>query len=490
MKYMTSILIFSTSTFFLLIVTTEVVRSQDSALEVGVAEVDITPPVGYEQYRGPSTGIHDPLYAKAIVFEQGDESAALVVSDLISIPREMSIEIRSMISDHTGIPYQNIIVAGTHTHTGPRHHNGVNEYISRKRNGELSNSDGNSYEARLINGIVDAAFQAYDNKDAVAIESGSGYADNVSFNRRYLMKNGRVRFNPGVQNPSIVRPAGPIDPEIGFILFRDASGDNPVASLTSFANHTDTFGGTDFSADYPGYLATELRKEFGDEFISVFGMGTSGNLNHIDAMNATHQDGSVRVTQRIGETLASAVLEELQNLNRTDNPILGVRSETVFSPLQNYTEEELAWAQDEDRGAFYEERTFLQGMRARKILHLERMRSSGEAIPPTVGSTDWTLPVEVQVIQVGENAAIVGIPGEVFVELGMAIKDSSPFETTLIVELTNIGIGYVPNEDAFGEGDYETVNSRLAPGGGELMVETAIKLLNELHQRNGGITSK
>ena len=475
-----NLIIFFIALFIVLLIT-EKSFAQSSELFVGVSEVDITPPVGYAQYRGESTGIYDPLFAKAIVFQQGDEQAALVVCDLISITRDFSIEVRTAASELTGIPYANIIVAATHTHTGPRYHAEINEYIERKRSGEMRSEDENSYEAQLLQAVIESIVKADQAAIQVIPESGSAYAEGLAFNRRYIMKDGRVRFNPGVGNPDVIRPVGPVDPEVGIILFRRATDDHPTGSLTSFANHTDTVGGMEFTADYPGYLARSLANSMGDDFVSIFGMGTSGDLNHIDVIEASHQEGSESVTQRIGESLAAAFKEEIPNLNRADNPLLAVRSEFIYAPLQEYTEEELQWALKEESGLLYEERTFLKNMRKRKIRSLENMRSSGEAIPPTVGTGKWTLPVEVQVIQVGENAAIVGLPGEVFVELGMAIKRNSPFETTLVVELTNSGIAYVPTKEAFAQGDYETVNSRLAAGGGELMVESAVRMLNELN---------
>ena len=88
--------------------------------------------------------------------------------------------------------------------------------------------------------------------------------------------------------------------------------------------------------------------------------------------------------------------------------------------------------------------------------------------------------MEVQVFRISDDLAIVGLPGEVFVELGLAIKKGSPFKTTLVIELTNSHIAYVPTREAFSQGGYETINSRLAPGGGEQMVESALRLLNQL----------
>jgi hypothetical protein len=82
--------------------------------------------------------------------------------------------------------------------------------------------------------------------------------------------------------------------------------------------------------------------------------------------------------------------------------------------------------------------------------------------------------------------AIVGLPGEIFVELGLAIKRASPFATTLVVELCNDDPAYVPTRKAFSEGSYETVNSLVAPGGGEMLVETAVRLLQELAARPKG----
>jgi len=94
-----------------------------------------------------------------------------------------------------------------------------------------------------------------------------------------------------------------------------------------------------------------------------------------------------------------------------------------------------------------------------------------------------TIGLEVQVFRLGGEAAVVALPGEVFVELGLAIKKASPFPTTLVIELCQDAPGYIPTSKAFAEGSYETVNSRIAPGGGEKMVEAAARLLAELRCR-------
>jgi hypothetical protein len=109
---------------------------------------------------------------------------------------------------------------------------------------------------------------------------------------------------------------------------------------------------------------------------------------------------------------------------------------------------------------------------------LERVETYKIAALQLLGGT--VLPAEVQVFRLSDEVAIVGLPGEIFVELGLAIKEASPFETTIVVELANDAPGYVPTRKAFAEGSYEVVNSRVASGGGEMLVEKAIELLQQL----------
>lgn len=466
------------------------VTAQSSSLYAGVAKVDITPPVGYGQYRGPSTGVKDPLYAKAIVFKEGAEVAALVVCDVIGITRELSSEVRLGASEKTGIPYENIIVAATHTHTGPVFHTDdgsvrnnpdvgfpLEEYVNKKRAGKLTDEDKNSYEAHLIRSVEKALVNAYNEIEKVTIKSGTDSVEGISFNRRFIMKDGRVRTNPGVGNPDVVRPVGPIDPEVGILLLRNVEDDLPVAGLINFANHMDTIGGTEYSADYPAYLARTLKESLGMDFMSIFAQGASGDINHVDVLDSTHQKGTRTVTQRIGESLAEVVEKQIPNLVKSDQTSLNAESKFIYAPVQQYTTEELEWAMKEKRDPLYNQRSFIEFRRMLKIRSLAKMRRTAEVIPPTIGTEQWTIPLEIQVIKINDDIAIVGLPGELFVELGLAIKKSSPFETTLVIELTNRHIAYVPTEGAFLQGGYETVNSRLAPGGGEMMVEAAIEIL-------------
>ncbi|HMC10436.1 MAG TPA: hypothetical protein VKH44_04065, partial [Pirellulaceae bacterium] len=264
-----------------------------------------------------------------------------------------------------------------------------------------------------------------------------------------------------------VRVAGPIDPGVGMVGFKNVKTGGLEALLTSFAMHLDTVGGTEYSADYPFYLEKTLQDKFGSGFFSVFGTGTCGDINHIDVKNTKQLSGR-QECERLGTSLGETVLASLDKLEPQKEPRLAVERAFVDVPLQQYSDEEIKKAAANMAKIGGKDLTFLEQVEANKITDLQ------------VTYTGKTLPLEVQVIRLSNDAAIVCLPAEVFVELGLAIKQASPFKTTLVIELCNDDPAYIPTKKAFAEGSYETVNSRVQSGSGEMMAEKAIELLKEL----------
>src|SRR5690554_5997301 len=113
------------------------------------------------------------------------------------------------------------------------------------------------------------------------IGTGRGYVDNIAFNRRYFMKDGSVKTNPGVLNPNIDKPAGPIDPDVLVMKIEDMDG-NILGAVVNFACHLDVVGGNEYCADYAGELSKTLKSFYGKDFITLFLTGLSGNINHIN----------------------------------------------------------------------------------------------------------------------------------------------------------------------------------------------------------------
>ena len=458
-----------------LVLGTVPLRAHAAGLEAGAAVVDITPPVGYRMCgyfnERLSTGTRDPLSAKAFVLRQGDVRAALVFCDLIGITREVTDRTRQAVEQKLGIPPGNVLVAATHSHTGPLYAGALREFFHERavKKGGSDPCEKVDYAAQLVERLVEAITRAHAALKPVRLAAGRGSEPGLSFNRRFHMSDGSVVFNPGKRNPNIVRAAGPIDPDVGVLLFADAGGARPLASLTVFALHLDTLGGTLYSADYPYYLEQSLRKDLGGGLVSIFGNGTCGDINHSDVSTDRPQPGGGSETKRIGEALADRVKQTLATLKDVDRPRLAVRSETVMAPLQKFGPDQVAWARAAMEKIGTSELAFLDQVRAYKIVDLQLRKGD-------------LLPIEVQAFRFSDEVALVALPGEVFVEIGLAIKKASPFSMTMVVELANDTPDYVPTQKAFKEGSYETVNSRIQPGGGEMAVEAAVRLLRQLKE--------
>jgi hypothetical protein len=444
-------------------------------LRVGVATIDITPPIGYRMSgyfsERPSTGTHDPLQAKAIVLRQGEASAALVVCDLIGLAADVSHAARETAEKKLGIPAEHITIAATHTHTGPLFFGALREHLHEvavKASGDGRDPrEAVDYPRQLAERLVEVIIRAERAAKPARIASTIARRDDLSFNRRFHMKDGTVRFNPGKLNPDIVRVAGPIDPDVGVLAIHDVDG-KATASLATFALHLDTVGGTEYGADYPYYLQQALRRGFGDDFPSIFGTGTCGDINHIDVRHNRPQKGHEEA-RRIGEALAETVESALAKAE-SNEPRLAVRRAVVEAPLQRYVEEELAAARADMFKVGQRKLPFLEEVKACTIVDVALRDTRGDGL----------LRMEVQALRLDDETAIVCLPGEVFVELGLAIKRASPFARTLVIELCNDDPAYVPTRKAFAEGSYETVNSRIQSGGGEMLVDAAVKLLEQL----------
>jgi neutral ceramidase len=444
-------------------------------LKIGLGVVDITPPVGWRMCgyfnERLSTGVHDPLQAKAIFLQQDDVQAALVFCDLIGICQPVSDQARRLASQQTGIPFSNLLIAGTHSHTGPLYFDALRTYFHTRavaQNGK-DPQETTDYAAFLVEQIVKAIGQAKAAAVPAKMEAGVVEQTGLSFNRRFHLKDGSVVFNPGKMNPNIIAPAGPIDPDLGILLWRRTADNQTLGLLSNFALHLDTTGGTQYSADYPYYLENELRKTLRPDLVSVFGTGTCGDLNHIDVSNDRPQKGGEE-TVRIGGALAHTVAKALPILDVIKHPSLAVRSARVEAPLQEFTSEQIQRARARMADVGTTNLAFLEQVEAYKITDVQEIRAR----------TGARLSMEVQVFRLAPDTAIVGLPGEVFVDLGLAIKKASPFKHTLVIELCNDDPGYVPTRKAFAEGSYETVNSRVQPGSGEMLVESAVKLFKDL----------
>ncbi len=307
----------------------------------------------------------------------------------------------------------------------------------------------------------------------------------VSFNRRSVMRDGSVRTWMSHDNPDVVRAAGPIDPGIGLLTIRDGAGKS-LGILSNFALHLDTVGGMKWSADYPFFIEQSLRKAAGSEVISIFATGCCGDINHVNPRSKDRNKADF-----IGHSIGESIQNQLGQMKRLERSDLVVKSRVVKLPLEDATKDEVARSIQIVAAANRKEKVdFLEHVTAYKKLMLDQLRHR-EPHANTAEHITWglsrslagigeSLPVNVTVMTLGSEVAIVCLPGEVFVELGLAIKQGSPFRTTLVIELSDhVETIYIPNRAAYAGGSYEVTNSALQPGAGELLVEAALTLLRE-----------
>lgn len=436
-------------------------------LRFGRAAVDITPT--------PETGgvkpVLDPIQAKAAALEKDGVSAAIVVLDLPVVNRAVVESVRAEAEVATGIPGAHIMISATHSHTGlTPGWAGASSFPSlfpAKEGRELE--EAKAYTAFLVKSTVEAVRRAHEDLQTAQLSAAIGREDSLPFNRRFRMKDGTVVFNPGIGNPDIVRPVGPIDPAVP-VIFAESGAGEPLATLVNYALHLDTVGGDVYSADYAYPLSRALAAAMGPQMLTVFSIGTAGNINHINVEGPDRQKGAQEAA-RIGAVLAAEVLEAYSELESVGAGPLRVASETVALPPIELKPGDLEKARElaaqEERGGA--KLTLLERVFAQKVFFAERQQGR-------------PLEVEVQVIAVGNDLAWVGLPGEVFVELGLAIKQGSPFRFSVIHELAYDWIRYVPNRKGLQEGSYEATNIRCGPGCGEMLSDAAIGLLLSLHE--------
>ena len=439
-------------------------------LRAGFAQVDITPEFGlhipgYFNTR-IADGILDPLYARAFVLDDGVTPLAFCVMDIIHVSAASTARIRERASAATGIPAANIMVGATHTHTGSS--------TDRKTGAPGSWNDENVI--LTAKKAADAIVQAWNARADAKVGYGAQEEYGVAFNRRYYMKDGSLRTNPGVRNPEVVRPAAPIDPQVGVLRVDGADGE-PMGALINFAVHPDVVGGTKYSADYIGALARTLKAVYGERFGVVYMNGCCGDLNHIDVLGGSNLPRG-RQHLKMGKILAGDAMAILERTVTSDAVTLGTASTVFHGTRRRPTAADYRWAL-ETLEAGTAGMVDMSYARAWKKMYEEPLDDPDIEVQACAlrfleAGKDGTVPGDV---------AICSLPGEIFVEIGLALKEKSPFAHTMICELANGYYGYISTKRGIEEGGYETrinMSTNMDKETAPQLIENQLKLLDAL----------
>ena len=426
----------------------------------GMKELEVTPLLGmsmpgYLKDRR-STGIKDSIFVKAIILDDSKKRIAIISIDMVHVEEKIALEISRKVFELTGIPMENIMISATHNHTGPPVANTV-----------ACESD-DDYVAYMISKASDSVLLASKSLRPAKIGFGAGIETEISFNRRYLMKDGSIMTNPGVGNPLVEMSAGPIDPYVTVMRIDDIEG-NPIGIITNFACHPDTVGGTEYSSDYPGELSRRLKQFYGCGLVSMFLIGACGDINHVDVTGKTLKQP--RHYSWMGRVLAGEVIKTREKIKTDDKYGISIIQDVINVRTRMPDEQEISDA-----------RLILKshGQNFREILFADEIIACSTLEPEPVE-------IRIQIIRIGE-LAVIGLPGEIFTEFGLSIRKSSPFLYNMISTSTNGRNGYIATSEAYPQGGYETRitrYNRLEIGTGNRIVEKTIKLLKEIN--NEGI---
>ena len=425
-------------------------------LQAGAATSNITPWLGVTMPGSfhPRYGedVHDELLAKALVIDNGDVRIAMVTCDLIAIPEAIANAVKARIEERCGISPECVMVNATHTHSGA----GVSNLLG------MGEDEG--YTTWLPLKVADAVELAVKRMQPARAGFASVMEDRISFYRRWLMKDGTVRMNPGLNNPDLVRPMGEIDPELAMMYVEGVDG-TPISVVASFSLHYVGTGSVgQVSADYFGQFFNLMRHYIGGNCVPILWNAASGQINNNDySGERIWQDRGHPRARRMANVLAGHVLTEIQLMDLDEELALEAVTGTLEFSRKVITETDLDIAEQILAGGYeYEEGPFSwvvgQPVREDRVGVYARQCQRLAALPEQM-----TAPV--QAIRLGD-AAILTLPGEIFVETGLRIKAQTSASPLMLVSLANGYIGYVCTDEALTqEGGYETWAALSSLGG-------------------------
>lgn len=468
-------------------------RLAAGALRAGVAKSDIT-----TSEKG--VVINDPLYAKALILNDGSTTLVIISMDAVAIGGICDVKddflskLRSRIHDQLGIPGDHVLVHATHTHPP----------------GLLLCED-----AEQVDRTFDAVDRALQNMTPVKIGVGVGHEDRIIINRTLRLKNGRDwtirQANPCPPDEEI-EGIGPVDPDIG-ILRIDRLDGRPLAVVYNYACHP-LIGvpGKAVTANYPGFASKVIEESLGDDSMALFLQGSAGDVTEVLYKDVNRP----RDSEPIGTMLGLSTLKAFREI-KTGDAKLRVISETIELPRRTDIPERLESLRLEQtelleslRSTSLNLKTFLPlyikhalspdypadyayrylqaestGTQELAVMDSENMRNiekyldnicamekltriqdkiatlkRHQAINDEAGEP--TIAAEVQGIKIGD-CVLITAPLEVLTEVGLNVKNASPCRHTFVVPFSNGYMHYGPPADAYDRGGYEVTECLLAP---------------------------
>jgi hypothetical protein len=435
-------------------------------LTAGIAKVCISPSpgaplAGFAARQGVATGIHDDLFARALVLANEQTAIVFVSVEVLALPQPFVERVRAAITARTGIRPDAVMIAATHTHAGP---------VTITTFFNPGESVDTAYMDRLAEAIVESVAAAWRERFPARAGVGVGRVTGIGVNRRTPDKM-------------------PVDEEIGVIKVVDAADPEggTRAVLMNHSCHPTVLGPDNLlvTGDFPAFAIERVEAALGAGGFAIFTNGTQGNISvgHSSELSAIGVITPGRTFERaaeLGGRLAEAALAVLPEIETAAEPRLGALSIPLNLPLKRLpslaeaaealgaAESHLAKLSD-DSASPEEVNRAKSALLYASITHFYAKETS---------ALNGRLPVELQGLRIGD-AVFIAVPAEVFVEIGLQIKQRAA-QPIFIVGIANGYIGYLTTEAAHAAGGYEVVSSKVAPGAEKALIEETLALSRKL----------
>lgn len=428
---------------------------QQRVFRAGAATSNITPPLGSPLVGGwtpeAATKVHDELHSRCLVLDDGITKLVIVVSDNVGISRNVYDEAKRVLHEKIEIPVANMLMSADHTHSAAS---------ALGKGGIVPGEPLDDYQRFLASRIVDGVLRAIANMQPARIGWGRGAEPSQVFNRRWRMKTGvpmpnpfggqdQVVMNPRPGDPNLLDPAGPTDPAIHFLSVQSLSG-RPIALLANYSLHY--VGGMparDVSADYFAVFAKRIEEMLGASsqdapFVGIMSNGASGNINNINFFGEKEPRkwAPYEKMRVVADLVAAEVFKAYRLTKHQDWVRLGAAATELPLTLRVPGKADIEWAESIlNRPAGDPARHVHEVTYARRAMEMRNY-------PPRI-------PLILQALRVGD-VGIAAIPNEVFVEIGLEIRQKSPFPATFTISPANGSYGYLPTVEHHKLGGYET----------------------------------
>jgi len=431
--------------------------SVPAKVRAGVARANITPGVGVDLCgfagRGVSVGVLDDLYATALVLDDGRRRVAILHLDLIGVEGVWARRASEQIGRQGRLPAGDVLLCCTHTHYGPTTH---------AYDKDSATSAESAYMAELRFKLAGVVEQARRKLDPVVARVGRSTSD-IGINRRERLPDGRIILGHN--------PGGRIDREVIVVRLDRLTGE-PLACLLNFAAHPVSQGGQArlISADFPGPAREVVEQLTGS--VCLYLQGACGNINSVIMRKGA------KTPRTLGKRLGAAAVQAYEVAEPVRLGPIGIATQQVKLPAKTHAsaaEARRAVEELEREVAHLTEARAHRGSLQWANMRLERAQAAldslegGRPLSPVEGGV-WG-------VLLGDVGMATG-PGEIFCEIGLAVKQGSPFPHTMYVSNANGSIGYVPIPEAYPEGGYEVTHaSRVGPEAAGLLVEASLRVL-------------